>query len=61
MNYDIVFASSFRRGIRKLKKRFPSVRKDVGLAIEILLENPELTPNRFIQSWQLTGMLTELS
>jgi len=42
MNYDIVFGPSFKRGIRKLKKRFPSVKKDIALAVDILLENPEL-------------------
>jgi len=25
-----------------LEKRFPSVKKDVGLAVEVLLENPEI-------------------
>ena len=42
MNYDIVFIPSFRRSIRKLKKRFPGVKKDVRLAIDILSENPRL-------------------
>ncbi|MDM8551961.1 hypothetical protein QUF72_17890 [Desulfobacterales bacterium HSG2] len=42
MNYDIVFGPSFKRGIRKLKKRFPSVKKDIALAVDILLENLEL-------------------
>jgi mRNA-degrading endonuclease RelE of RelBE toxin-antitoxin system len=42
MRYEIVFAASFKNSIKQLKKRFPSVKKDVGLAIETLLENLEL-------------------
>ena len=42
MNYDIVLSPSFKRSIKKLKKRFPSVKQDVELAIEILLEHPTL-------------------
>ena len=42
MNYEIILTPSFKRRIRKLKKRFPLVKKDVRIAAEILLENPEL-------------------
>jgi len=34
VDMDIVFIPSFRRSIRKLKKRFPGVKKDVRLAID---------------------------
>ncbi|MCP4106923.1 MAG: hypothetical protein GY749_15510 [Desulfobacteraceae bacterium] len=42
MNYDVVFGTAFRKSIKRLKKRFPSVKKDAGLAIEILLGNPKV-------------------
>ena len=42
INYDIVLSPSFKRSIKKLKKRFPSVKQDVELAIEVLLEHPTL-------------------
>jgi mRNA-degrading endonuclease RelE of RelBE toxin-antitoxin system len=42
MNYNIVFGPSFKRSLKNLQKRFPSVKRDVELAIEILLENPRL-------------------
>ena len=42
MNCDVVFSASFKRSIKKLKKRFPSVKNDTRLALEVLLENPEL-------------------
>ncbi len=40
MPYNVVFGPAFTRCIKALKKRFPSVKRDVKLAIEILLENP---------------------
>jgi mRNA-degrading endonuclease RelE of RelBE toxin-antitoxin system len=40
--YDIVLGPAFIRCIKVLKKRFPSVKRDVELAIEILLENPAI-------------------
>lgn len=42
MPYDIVFGPAFKRCIKVLKKRFPSVKHDVALAIEILFENPTI-------------------
>lgn len=42
MSYEIVLTPSFKRCIRKLIRRFPSVKKDVKNAIEILTENPNL-------------------
>lgn len=42
MKYDVIFASSFKRSLKRLEKRFRSVKKDVKIAIEVLLENPEL-------------------
>ena len=41
-NFDVVFNKSFKNCIKNLKKRFPSVKKDVKKAIEILLQNPKL-------------------
>ncbi|QTA80917.1 putative toxin-antitoxin system, toxin component, RelE/RelB-like [Desulfonema limicola] len=42
MNYDVVFGSAFKRCVKKLKKRYPSVIRDVETAIEVLLNNPLL-------------------
>ena len=42
MPYDIILGPAFKRSIKALKKRFPSVKRDVELAIEILLENPDI-------------------
>ncbi len=42
MPYDLIFGPAFIRCIKALKKRFPSVKHDVELAIEILLESPAI-------------------
>ena len=42
MSFDIIFSPSFKQSIRRLEKRYPSVKKDVRLAIEVLSENPNL-------------------
>ena len=42
MPYEVVFCKSFARCIKALRKRFPSVKNDVELAIEILLDNPSI-------------------
>ncbi len=42
MPYEVVFCQSFTRCIKALQKRFPSVKSDVQLAIEILLDNPSI-------------------
>jgi mRNA-degrading endonuclease RelE of RelBE toxin-antitoxin system len=42
MPYEMVFSPAFTRCIKALRKRFPTVKRDVELAIEILLENPTL-------------------
>lgn len=39
---DVIFGTGFKKSIKKLKKRFPSVKKDTRLAIEVLLGNPKL-------------------
>jgi mRNA-degrading endonuclease RelE of RelBE toxin-antitoxin system len=40
MEYQIAFASSFRRCLKKLEKRYHHVRDDVRAGIEELLKNP---------------------
>jgi mRNA-degrading endonuclease RelE of RelBE toxin-antitoxin system len=40
MDYRIVYATSFKRSIRRLERRFRHVRDDVREAIKELLENP---------------------
>lgn len=42
MSYNIVFAQSFKRSIKRLEKRFRHVKSDVHLAIQVLLQNPKL-------------------
>jgi len=42
MNYNVILGRYFKLSVKKLEKRFPSVKKDVRLAVEVLLENPEL-------------------
>jgi len=43
MNYNaVILADSFKRSVKKLEKRFPSVRQDVKIAIKVLSENPKL-------------------
>jgi len=42
MRYDLVLGLSFKRSVKTLKKRFPSVTRDGELAVEVLLENPYL-------------------
>ncbi len=42
MNYEIVFAKSFRRSVKRLKKRYPRVKEDVATAIRVIIESPRL-------------------
>ncbi|OQX21926.1 MAG: hypothetical protein BWK80_31885 [Desulfobacteraceae bacterium IS3] len=42
LSCDIVLTPSFKRCIKKLIRRFSSVKKDVKSAIEFLTENPKL-------------------
>jgi len=42
MPYEIIFGPSFKRSVKALQKRFPSVKRDVELAIEVVLENPSI-------------------
>jgi len=42
MQYDVILTPFFKRCVKKLQKRFPSVKNDIRLAIEVLLENPKV-------------------
>ena len=42
MPYSIHFGKTFKRGIKKLQKRYPSIKKDVAAGIEALLATPHL-------------------
>ena len=40
--YEVVLGKEFKRAIKKLRKRFPSIQADVKKALKDLVENPEL-------------------
>ncbi len=42
MSYKVVFAPSFKRSIKKLKKRYRHVKSDVHSALQVLLQTPRL-------------------
>jgi mRNA-degrading endonuclease RelE of RelBE toxin-antitoxin system len=42
MSYKPILATSLKRSIKRLEKRFRHVKEDVGIAIKILLQNPKL-------------------
>lgn len=42
MSYKVVLTNSFKRSIKRLKKRYRHVKDDVRLAIKALLVTPEL-------------------
>jgi len=42
MSYDIVLASSFKRSVKQLARRFRHVKDDVRLAVQVLLQSPTL-------------------
>ncbi|MBE7469871.1 MAG: type II toxin-antitoxin system RelE/ParE family toxin [Anaerolineae bacterium] len=42
MSYKPVLATSFKRSIKRLEKRFRNVKNDVSNAIKVLVENPKL-------------------
>lgn len=44
MSYKVVLAESFRKSLKRLKKRFPQINQDVESMIEQLTEKPELGP-----------------
>ncbi len=44
MSYNIFFASSFNRCVRKYRRRFPHIKDDMRAAIKALLEMPRLAP-----------------
>jgi mRNA-degrading endonuclease RelE of RelBE toxin-antitoxin system len=38
----VIFTNTFKRSIKRLKKRFRKVKNDVEIATEVLLVNPEI-------------------
>jgi mRNA-degrading endonuclease RelE of RelBE toxin-antitoxin system len=42
MSYEIVFGRTFKENVRRLERRFPHVRADVGAGIRVLLNDPRL-------------------
>jgi mRNA-degrading endonuclease RelE of RelBE toxin-antitoxin system len=42
MSYSVVLTPSFKRSIKRLKKRFRHVRDDVRIAVRVLLQAPRL-------------------
>ena len=42
MSYRVVFTSSFKKSVKHLEKRFPRVKEDVRIAIQVLLQEPKL-------------------
>jgi addiction module RelE/StbE family toxin len=42
MSYKVVLSTSFKKSVKQLKKRFPSVTKDVSHVIEELTEDPKI-------------------
>lgn len=42
MSYRLVLTASFKRSVRRLKKRFKHVKSDVSVAVRVLLETPKL-------------------
>lgn len=42
MSYEIVFTPSFEHSVKRLQKRYPDVKQDVRLAIQVLLNAPRL-------------------
>lgn len=41
-SYEVVLAGSFKRCVKRLKKRFPRVSQDVTDVVQNLVENPSL-------------------
>jgi len=44
MSYRVVYATSFKRSIKRLEKRFRHIRDDVHVALQELLQNPTIAP-----------------
>ena len=42
MSYRVIFTSSFKKSVKHLEKRFPRVKEDVRIAVEVLLQEPKL-------------------
>ena len=42
MNYSIILSSTFKRSIRRLKRRYPRVQDDMSEAITVLQKSPRL-------------------
>jgi mRNA-degrading endonuclease RelE of RelBE toxin-antitoxin system len=40
MSYEIVFGQTFKENVRRLGRRFPHVKADVGAGIRVLMNNP---------------------
>ena len=42
MPYNVQFTSSFKRSVKKLKRRYPHIQDDIRDGIEVLLHTPQL-------------------
>lgn len=42
MNYEVIAIPTFRRELKKLAKKYPSIKSDLSILIEKLQENPNL-------------------
>ena len=42
MSYRVIFTSSFKKSVKYLEKRFPRVKEDVRIAVQVLLQEPKL-------------------
>lgn len=42
MTYNIQLTASFKRSVKKLKRRYPHVKDDIREGIEVLLQTPQL-------------------
>ncbi|MBC8449015.1 MAG: type II toxin-antitoxin system RelE/ParE family toxin [Chloroflexi bacterium] len=42
MSYNVIPARSFKHSVKRLQKRFPHVKDDVRVAIQVLLQAPRL-------------------
>jgi mRNA-degrading endonuclease RelE of RelBE toxin-antitoxin system len=42
MSYSVFFASSFARTLKSLEKKYPHVRDDVRLAVQVLVNTPQI-------------------
>jgi len=42
MSYNVVLTRSFKHSVKRLQRRFPHVKDDVWVAIQVLLQTPRL-------------------